>query len=197
MAINPLDVLRVTAKFSLGGVTMMNTYELIHAGVASVTEAAAQAAIATWMNTAYASVQPHMSDALSFSEIDVINVTQGTPVGLSAWPTLTVGGSSAQASPLQICYLVRFPTNYLGSQGRKFIPGLTESTLDAAGFITGLATGALTNYAFEIVNGLLISGEDFVSGNNNVLKARFAAYTGAVVNAIVSTQRRRKQGVGI
>lgn len=198
MAVNPLDVITITAKMIQAGQAVRNVFQVIHAGVSSVAESAVYTALSDWLDDAYGVLQPGLTDELSFETIEAVNTTQGTPIDEAAWPTLTVGGASAnQAEPLQVAALVRFPTNYLGSQGRKYIGGLTEGQLEDNGIVSTGTLGGLATFGADVVAGFAVTGNDFVPGVDNPTLARFAAFTGAIVNDVVSTQRRRKQGVGI
>ena len=198
MAVNPLDVITITAKFVQAGQQLRNVFQVIHAGVSSFAESAVYSALSDWLDDAYSTLQPGLTDELAFTTIEAVNSTQKTVVGEAAWPTLTVGGAAVnEAEPLQIAALVRFPTNFQGAAGAKYIPGLTEGQLEPNGIISSGTLGGLATFGSDIVAGFQVSGEDFVPGADNPDKLRFAAFTSVVVNDVVSTQRRRKQGVGI
>lgn len=198
MAVRPLDVLQCTAKMSQAGQTILNIYEVIHAGSVDVADVDALAAVRSWLEAAYAYINGDLSPALTYTSISVVNVTQDTIVGEGTWPGLTAGSDpTADAEPLQVAAVVRFPSNYRGSQGRKFIGGLTEARVGSNGVLTSGTVLDLTNYGGVLLVGFSVGTEPFIYGANNVAKSRFADFQSVIVNSVVGTQRRRRQGYGI
>lgn len=198
MAVSPGDVIRVVAKMAQAGQEIQNVYELFHGGSSSVTEAALLSDIADWLNVAYGFIVGRQSTAHTYESIEAANVTQNTPVGEIAWPTRTAGtDASSNPVPLQIAGLIRFPSNYLGSQGRKFIAGLTENMIDGNGILTAATQTDLATMAASLLGGVTSGTESFTFGKDNPAKSRYASFLSAIVNDVVATQRRRKQGVGI
>lgn len=197
MAVAPLDVIRVVVKMTQAAQQLRNVYDFIHTGVNAVNDEDVLDAVLAVMETAYGYVVSQVTDNLSFDSVEVVNVTQDALIGEDVFTTTTAGTATDQASPMQVAYLVRFPTNYRGSQGRKFIPGCNEGSLGENGELNTATQAACLAYALEILDGVTVSGELFVPGVDNPDKGRFAAYESAICNDIVGTQRRRKQGQGI
>lgn len=198
MPVNPLDVLRITAKFSQASQQIRNVYDVIHGGLTQQTDADVWNGVLLWLELAYTFVQPGQTSQFSYDTIDIVNVTQGLPIIEVAWPNLSAGGDvNNDPLPLQIAAVCRFPTNYLRSQGRKFVGGLTENQTQGNGVLIPTTVTAHASYAARIAAGFTVNGDLFVAGADNPSKARFAAFTASIVNDVVGTQRRRKQGVGI
>lgn len=197
MAVNYLDVLTIICKMTQAGQQIRNVYEVIHTGTITLDNLPVLNAALAWAESIYAPLFGSMTNQLSFDTVQVNNKTQGTIIGEAAFPTLTAGGDADTASPLQISAVVRFPTGFKGSQGRKFIPGLCEDDLEANGILSAAWQSALATTAANALNGFTVSGNLFVYGADNPGLGRFAAFQSGIVNDVVGTQRRRKQGVGI
>lgn len=118
-------------------------------------------------------------------------------LGTSAWPSgyePSVGG--APLAP-QNAALVKFATLGVRTLAKKFIPGFTVSALDANGAPTAAVLAALADWADYVVNDIVFSTGNGVHAV--VWGKRAAAWLdllGAVVDAVWSTQRRRKVGYG-
>lgn len=197
MAVEPLDVIETVVRMRQAGQVILNVYQHIHAGSASVTEAAVLVALRTWLEGIYTVFDNNLANDLVWEGYDSRNITRGTPVGSAAFALLTVGGSATQAEPLQVAAVVRFPTDYSGSQLRKFVPGMTTGRLDENGILTAAAQADILAGFATCLTPMSVSGESFVYGRDNPAEARFAAAQSVVVNDVVGTQRRRKQGVGL
>jgi hypothetical protein len=197
MPVKPNDVIKVIAKFTQAGQVLLNVYELFHTGVDDLLDNIVFAAAGTWLEDIYDGLVATQTSELSYDTYQVINETQEYQLGEDDWPSLTVGSSAGEASPLQVAYLMRFPTNYLGSQGRKFIPGCNESALEDNGIVGTSTLANLATAAATIAAGFDVGANHFHPGVNNTEKGRFAGFQSAIVNDVVGSQRRRKQGVGV
>lgn len=196
MPVSPGQVIRVVAKMRQAASDLLNVFEAFHTGVSVVADLDVMDDVATWLEALYTVLQPLMSDTLTFETYEVVNITTDTLIGEAAWPTLTAGGDVTTPSPMQCAALVRFPSNYMGSQGRKFIPGLTEGELGSNGLLTPAWQTALASFGLLVLSGLNIDGQLFLVGKDNVDKARFSTWQSYVVNDRAATQRRRVPGVG-
>jgi hypothetical protein len=133
---------------------------------------------------------------MDYETIEFYNLTQDTPMGDEAWPVLTAGGSASDPMPFQTSPLVKFLTSIARSQGRKYLPPITEAFYEGSGFISSAALTAIAAYAAELLTDRVVSGSTLKMGNYNIPLDRFAAWAGAVIDDILKTQRRRVQGVG-
>jgi hypothetical protein len=85
----------------------------------------------------------------------------------------------------------------LGEQGRKFIPGLTETQQAGSTLVAGAVT-ALINFGDNTITPRSVSGGTMISGWWSEASAAFRPYaTTYILNLIMGYQRRRKPGVGI
>jgi len=197
MAVADGDILRVRTKISKGNDQYMNVFHLECAFGTDQAEEDVYDAIADWLDDAYDELDGLMNDGYDFDTIEVVNTTAETVVGEEAWPTLTAGLSATSDLPRQCAPVVRFITNTLGSQGRKFLMGLTEDSNQGSGDLTTALTTALAAYAAKVLVGVdLGGGSTMYPGNFSVDLARFVPWVSAVVNDFFGTQRRRVVGVG-
>lgn len=192
------DVVRVTCKMTFDtGDAVQNVYHYQNTGSAAIADATFVTDVASQMNTAYSNLNSNISSAISYDTIEVFNVTQDAPIDEVAWPTLTVGGNSAtQAYATQVAALVKFATATARSQGRKYMAGLVEGSVDGKGFLVTAMQTALATFGADIVNGFTSSGQVVLPGNWNPTLSRFAKWTAAIVADYVATQRRRRVGSG-
>lgn len=192
------DVLRVVAGFLANSAqdVMENVYHLEVNG-ADVAEADILDAVATWLDDAYGAYNGSLSTGLDYDRITVYNLTQGFLVGDTAWPTLTSGAASGDQEPPQTCPFVKFPSDVQGSQGRKYLPNITEANTDSGGQIASGSLATLAGYAAAILADIIPQvGTALIPGNWNPDLVRFAHWTAALVTATLRTQRRRVRGVG-
>lgn len=196
MSVAAGDVVRVVAKFSWGADEALNVFHVKHVGSSSVDDATFMSGVASVLETAYNYIDGFMSSGLDFTSIEAFNVTQDAPIDEVAWPTLTSGSDGGSIYALQCAPLVKFGTNVARSQGRKFIPGATETNIDGVGVVGSTFSAALLQYAIHLIVTHVIGGEDFKFGNWNEALSRFAEWAYGEVAQFVATQRRRKPGVG-
>lgn len=190
------DVIRVTAKMSWNQQDIQNVYHIQMQATTSESNMSIMTDIADDLEDAYGYLYAAMHDEMTFDSISFYNLTADEFMAEIEWPTLTTGTESTDPLPMQCAALVRFGTDVLGSQGRKFIGVLTEANLDPDGTISaGLAT-AMGNFAAQLLNG--ITGVDWSATyvNWNETLSRVATWASAFVNLYFCTQRRRRPGVG-
>jgi hypothetical protein len=191
------DVIRVTAKFSFDDEAVQNVYHIRLTATSTETDAAMLSDIADWLDDAYTYVYQAMTTAVTFDSINAYNLTAERFMGETTWPVLTAGTLTDTTSlPPQVAALVRFPTETLRSQGRKFLPPMGEAVSDGTdGWTTGTLT-ALASFASSILLGVLGVDYSAYPGNWNEDLSRWAAWASSLVNAYAATQRRRRKGVG-
>ena len=154
-----------------------------------------------WLDNMYANLTGTMSDEIDGNEVIVYKwdaVGQDwDEVGSQSW---TYDPTVAQEQlPRGVAALVRLWTTDPDVQGKKYIPGLTETNvtdgLFGAGTITQLLAFALDWYT-GFVGG--VSGATFTPGIWSVVaKAFLAAVDHYATSTIPAYQRRRKRNVGI
>lgn len=197
MTVSPNDILRVTANMSIiaGGV-FQNVYHLIFEGSGPESDSTVADAVAEKLNDAYSFVNAFLTDALTFDDIDVWNVTQDRPMLVVDWPTLVAGLSTEQRLPQQCAELVLFRTATARSQGRKYVPMFTETSSQAGGILTTTAIAGLQNFGNELVLPENAGAGTVQCGNWRYPTGPFSRWTAATVSSLIRTQRRRVIGVG-
>jgi hypothetical protein len=201
MAVTAGDIVRVTVNSILPG---PNTAQNIHYYLAgsgyNETEANTVNTVGAQADAAYALLNSIISNAVNPGGVDVAVSTDGgstfNAIGTYV-PSTYSPAAATQMLPHGAAAIVRFQTDGLGEQGRKFIGGIvegnqTESNLDAG------AIAALINFGNSL-NNLLVTGTGtLMPGWYSVVNTAFRPYSNTyVVNAVIGYQRRRKPGVGI
>lgn len=190
------DIIRIVCRMSIGGNDIINTYHGRADSGSQQIDSLIWSDIADTMDDAYGNIAGYMANTMTFDDITVYNLTQDALIGQGPWPTLVTGTSAGAILPEQNCLLVRWTTDQLRSQGRKFLGVFTESDWDGqSGWSTNLKT-AVGLYVVELLAGIV--GSDFVVslGNWNDALQRFSAWFDSIINNKARIQRRRTPGRG-
>ena len=200
------DILRATLKFNMGGNSIGN---LVHQFRVVVGTELDYVLIATAINTAlttgYAAIEAHMHTEISPISLDLSewDFTDNEWDGKSSVAATVPDGTIAtEPLPSGVAYLMRWPTDELRRQARKFIPGPTELSV-AGNALTGSAVTAL-GVSAALLNNDITAGALTLrpcTFNDTPLSPRFETHsdfsTTSIVNTNVAYQRRRQPGVGI
>lgn len=199
------DVLRATLSGTMFGIDALNMvfhYEVVAGTELSYTTIAN--AIGSALNSAFAGMEGQLSDKVDMDTLDlsewdfVDNEFDGKATAI----TTSLIGTNAGANDINgACVVMRFITEELRRQARKFVPGILEANVtnngvDALMLTPAIATAALLN-------------DDIVAGaatlrpctfNSDPLSPRFETSSlfvqTAFVNSLVGYQRRRQPGSG-
>jgi len=190
------DVMRATAKMSIGTDDYQNVYHFEAQGTGTLTDVQARQLCAQLIDDAMDDIDLLFVDELNFDTIEVYNLTQDTYLGEQTWPTLTVGGDLGDMLPPQTCQHVQFNTAVLGSSGRKFLPPTSDNYLAVDGTPVAGALANLATYAATLIAGLTSGTITIQPGNYQIPTASFIQWVLAIVPDFFSTQRRRYYGKG-
>ena len=197
MAVDDGDILRVSAQIVKDNDAYVNVYHLKASFTDSQPDEDVFDAVLVWLADAYDELDGLMNDGYDFDQVTVVNLTQDTVVGQDDWIGLTSGSNTTSDLPRQCAPVVRFPTNVLGSQGRKFLMGMSEDENTGSGNLSTALQTALGLFAAAILDGVTVTiNDDLVPGNWNKVKDRFVPWVSAVINTFFGTQRRRIPGIG-
>jgi hypothetical protein len=195
MSVANNDILRVTAKFDHAGNELNNVYHVRYVGTGD-SDGDVSTEILDWLDDAYTDYADVMTQVTDFTSIDIRNLTQDTDLGDFAWPTLVDGNATGDSMPLPASPLVLFNTDTTGSQGRKYMPLITELNHLGLGDLSGDVLADLAAYALELLTDRVLTNGTLEMGNWNDTLSRFAPWVEAIVKAWMGTQRRRNKGVG-
>lgn len=154
-----------------------------------------------WLDDMYANITAHASDEIDGNEVIVYKYDavgdDWDEVGSQSWtwnPT-----SVTDQLPRGVAGLVRLWTEDPDVQGKKYIPGLTESSVNDGLFNAGVLTDLLAfaaDWYLPFVGAA--SGGTFTPGIWSVVgKLLVEAVDHIASSAIPAYQRRRKRNVGI
>lgn len=154
-----------------------------------------------WLDDLYANFVAHMSDEIDGNQVQVYKWdTVGLDwdeVGSQSWtfdPT-----SQGEQLPRGVAGLINLWTTDPDVQGKKYIPGTTEASLEDGLYIAGFITAMLA-YAVDWLTPFVgaASGATFTPGIWSVVQSAFHAATDHyAASTIPAYQRRRKRNVGI
>ena len=194
--IDPGDVVLVKTKFLMGTEKIMNTHHFRHEGVVGLDVGDWITGCNSYMQGLYNGLNNLLSDEWSTDTIEHYNLTQDLPLDERAWPTPLTGTQVEQSLPYQNAMLLTFPTQAKRSLGKKYIAGLHEGESSAAGALKGTMITALETFVVTYLVGFTSAGQGSVPGNYRKLISAFIPYVSGIVETLVSSQRRRKPGVG-
>lgn len=199
MALDVNEIVRVTAKGSLlGSIVVQNVFHLQNDSVTSYGNPAVMADMERYLEQVYTPIMGDLSDQLVWDEFSCDNVTANTKIGDGVITPNLVGGQTVDAIMSGVAVVLRGLTQVLKTQGRKFLPGMVETSWDGARIIGTLATNLVTTGA-NWVNPYTDASSlrTYMPGVYRKAPVRFTSFNEVVVNLIPGYQRRRKEGVGI
>lgn len=163
-------------------------------------------ALETRLQTAFDDITSNVAAAVGGSEVStsewdfVDNEWDGKDTQVTT--TLTGTEVVTEMLPHGDALLMRFITDELRRQGRKFVPGLTEAGSQAGSWSSTVLTNAAL--AAGTLNNVVTAGgltADPCTFNDTPLSPRFETASlftpTSLINTFVSYQRRRRPGVGI
>lgn len=203
MTVQDGDLLRVAARHKgINGQDIINVFAFAFAGTSDTDENVADA-IEGWLNTTFGYFKSYVKNTqVSYDyKIDEVTWSGGhwtvvRNLGTFVWSNPNNPEGTGDALPPGVAGLIKLTTGLGKSYGRKFVAGLLESTQES-GLMSGAVLTALANAATQ-----MITGYEYIAGRTvtPVLlseKTGFAhVFIDAVVNAVMSYQRRRRQNVG-
>lgn len=196
MAISDGDVVRITCKWTFRSGDVQNVYHMRVDTTGPVDNEDFLDEIAADMDSMYDDVHTYIANDVTYDTIEVYNVTGEEYIGETDWPVKTVGAASGDVLPAQVSALALFNTATLRSQGRKFLPPMTESNTNAYGEVEATTLTAIASFIADVL--LQKSGVNWTGhmGNYNYDLIRFAQWISGVARDIFATQRRRYAGSG-
>jgi hypothetical protein len=193
------DIIRTTAKltWNAGADEVQNVYHLKLYLDEDMDDTDVHDAIASHLDDCYDDLEPYIAASVTFSTIQTWNVTQDRPMLEAPWPVQTVGGAGQQLYATQFAPLCLFSTQAPRSQGRKYLPPVTEGDVSLGGVLSANLLLAMADFVLPLITDLVIDlGKTAKYGNWNKSLGRFAPWVSAILQAVGRTQRRRVSGIG-
>lgn len=203
MSITTGDIVRIVASclFTDGNVAQMVFNAVITGAGGPWDDLDIVADSVTWMNAVMAHLTTKVTETLDGNEIIVYVYDpiddDWDEVGSDSFPWNP--SSVGDALPRAVSGLVNCKTTDPDVNGKKYVPGLTESASTDGSWIAGTIT-ALADFADEWLTPLVgfTSGADWTPGVWSPTRTSFLMATGAHVIPIEPAyQRRRKRGIGV
>ena len=190
------DVVLIKAVQRLGSEKVINTFYVLNDGPGNSTDETAKDAALAWLQTAYGFLPGSLTPEWSTDIVQFYNMTQDRPMGDEPWNSTITGTGGSESMPYQMAALVTFPTEVKRSLGKKYIAGFTEGDSPGAGVLGPAPIANLVSFAAEILSGFNQSANLYAVGNYREALGTFIPYVSALVDVLLSTQRRRKPGIG-
>jgi hypothetical protein len=189
------DVIRIDDIQNYHGVSeVVNVYHVQLEGPGNVADADLLDAMVTFVDGLHSQMDDVQVTQLFYVSIKVVNTTHDHLVGIHNYSGSPHGTVSADPMAPGCAGLVTLATGKLGTRGRKFIAGISESLADY-GVLGATALGNLEDYALYLVGPQYPEGVGILPGVLDKVGA-FWPFIEAAVRTVVAYQRRRKQGVG-
>jgi hypothetical protein len=154
------------------------------------------------LDDAYQLLIPQQAAALVYDDILFYNMDLGLPLGSCDWPTCDQGDNiTYEMMPSGTAALIIGDTLYSRSRPKKFISGIHENHVLRNTITSSALLTALADFAIE----WLATRADLITGNYlfpgcwhwiTEHEGEFRRLYSAIVQDLVSYQRRRKPGVG-
>lgn len=203
MAVTDGDILRIVASMLWGdGNINQNVFNAkVTGGSSPYADADILDDAEDWLDNMYANLTTQVSNNLDGNEVVVYvydNVGQDwDEVSSQAWGWLPTG--SGDYLPRAVAALVRLWTTDADVQGKKYVPGMLESTLVSGLWNSTLITALLAfaaDWYIPFVGSA--SGATFTPGIWSVANLVFKAGIDHVATSTIPAyQRRRKRNIGI
>jgi hypothetical protein len=197
MAITSGDILRLVANFIQNFNDIKNVYHVLVTGTGFGSDGEVMAAIRDYFDDVYDNIAYAIADNVEFVAIDGYNLTQDEILPGRVFVDNTEGGGSVNPMlPPQCAALVNFHTDTPGSQGRKFLPPMTDNVSDDDGSPTsGILVGMLA-YGEDLIDGYDDGTWSITFGNYRPATDTFIPWASAEPRNLFATQRRRYTGSG-
>lgn len=205
MTVGVGDLLRVSTRFK-HAVTgdVVNVWHLIVTSGADTSDDDCFDDIEAFMDTLWSGINASLPNGMDPYDIRIDEVEMAGGVehvvrtlGTRTWTLTTPPSSAGEYLPPMDAAIINFRTLIPKVFGRKYIGILTEAAA-TSGVLSGVSLTNMLTFATAIVNGFngtTLTYKFGVMTNKDVVNG-FTELTAAVVNTILGTQRRRRQGRG-
>lgn len=135
-------------------------------------------------------------------KIDCVTMVGGVEtvvraLGTYAWPSGFDPADAHVTCPPQVAALVKFATAGVRTLGRKFLPAMSVYYIANPGVLNSTALAAIVSWADDLVSGFSLgTGLSLYPVVWGKRAGAWLQLLSAVADAALSTQRRRKAGVG-
>lgn len=197
MAVDDLDVVRITAEMEFGGVEdMQNVFHVLKVSGGTIADTLFMTDVAAQLDLMYAFLTPRQITDYTYEQITGQMVFGGSDLMPDTpWPVRIAGVQTADALPLQVAALVAGQTTSSKKQGRKYLGGFTEID-NVNGVIQSALATPLANFALEWITDFVVGANTYRFGVFNVLSSIFTPFVAGLVLGAFRTQRRRTAGFG-
>jgi len=204
MAISDGQVLKAVVEMVLeDGTISQNVYHFICNFLTDQDASDILDAIEQYVEDIYGSIAAYLNDGMTFNPILVDKIDWNATEGLwevegyvgARTPTVTITNTD-DPLPNQMAGVLVANTLRPKSRGRKFFPGLVETSALQGDLIAAALTAFTTALNHYLADETVTSSNVLSPGVPREDAGTFLEFTVGVVNSILGTQRRRKPGVG-
>lgn len=207
MPLDVWDTVRVTARFknSISG-DIVNVYHFTASAAISDDDDTIMDAIDSKLDAMYTDISSHLMSEQSPYDIryDVVDWIGGKEkvvrnVGSRSWTLNNPPSNTQDGLPQMNAAIVNGRTLRPKTWARKYIGALSEGNI-ADGSLTGSVLSAVGDYITEWLTDISLTGGDLfasvLSKYENQYSRNWYKILSGVANAVIGTQRRRRQNTG-
>lgn len=191
------DIFQVTSRMTIGGddEDVQSVMHFRQQSAPALTDAQVLADIGDMMDGIYTIVNPSIVDIQDYIDINVKNVTQNLLLGATAWPVLTIGGSTVDPTAFQVVALLLMRTATPRVVGRVNFGVFRENGLASSNWVAGVQSEVLTAGLALLTDNIEFNGTwRYVVFNREFKTVTLPVSEGITVAA--RSQRRRSRGIG-
>lgn len=207
MTLSQYDIVRVSARFknSISG-DVVNVWHWQANGNITDTDSDIMDAIESTLDDMWTQIASHVMEEQDPYDIrfDVVDWVAGKEtvqrvLGTRSWTLTNPPSNTQDGLPQMDCALINARTPLPKTFGRKYLGTLSEGNI-ADGSLTGTVLSAIGSFIGYWLTDIALTGGDLVPGvltyKTNGALGHFAQFVSAVANAVIGTQRRRRQNRG-
>ena len=196
MAVASGDIVRVDVRATFDGTQrIQNTFHLRNDG-ASTAEADVITDMVETLEALYTLLSAVLHVLMVVNDIRIVNVTQSSDVGTGLFVDTTPGTITGNVAP-QNAFSLNLTTARLNSLGRKFFGPITSTQFTQNGVINAAPLVALANVGSDMIALQVQTNSNWRYGIIASFDGVFLPFDSFSVTPTVTTQRRRRIGVGI
>jgi len=158
---------------------------------AGVADSVVLGAVNDWMTALHADMDARIRTNVEWYDARVLVPAREYEVGVTDLNLFGTAGSDLV--PHGVAALVLGLTDNIKVRGRKYIPGLTEGSIDSAGFWGAAMQTDMRLFGDTWTTPVLVGGTDYLNpGVVSRSDGTFHAFTGYRISSIPAYQRRRR-----
>lgn len=191
------DIIRCTAKMQEPATgAIQNVWHFRFNNIVPIADGLVALDVASIVDDIYNDLEGIILHTVEPVEMELFNVTTGSPMGVVPFDTFTAGAASGEGLPPACSALLTLTTGVAKVLGKKYIGILAESGQDTGEIGSGIIT-ALTTLGTLLIGSISVGATAIYTPGVIDQHGTFRPFNGFRVANRIAYQRRRKLGRGI